>query len=93
MPVTFFGRTVAFPSAPARLAIGAGADLVPLFVARERSGRYHITWQAPVEVPPLGPRAERIRAATQVFAARLEEQVRRDPTQWVHFYPFFSAAV
>jgi len=75
--VPFFGRLAHTPLAAANLALRLGAAVVPSFVERLGDGSHLVTFHPPLELPddPL--------AATAVMTARIEEQIRRRPEQWV----------
>ncbi|MCP4657253.1 MAG: lipid A biosynthesis acyltransferase [bacterium] len=75
--VPFFGRLARTPLAAANLALRLGAAVVPSFVERLGDGSHLVTFHPPMELPadPL--------AATAVMTARIEEQIRRCPEQWV----------
>ncbi len=75
--VPFFGRLAHTPLAPANLALRLGAAVVPSFVERLDDGSHLVTFHPPMELDadPL--------AATAAMTARIEEQIRRRPEQWV----------
>jgi len=90
--VDFFGRPCRFPQGPARLALAAGAPLLPGFCRRRGSEGFVIGIQAPIPPPPRGPEGVpgQVREMTQAFARRCEEAVRRQPDEWTAFYPLWD---
>lgn len=79
--VEFFGEMTTMPPGPATIALRTGAPLLPC-ATYFRDGGHHVVVSDPVEVPSQGARSERIRQMTQSLAYRLEELIRRQPTQW-----------
>ncbi len=90
--VEFFGREVTFPTGPARLALAAGAPLIPGFVLRRWDDSFRIFFRGPIEPPEGAPRDEQVRHMVQEFARQLEGLVRENPTQWPTFYPIFEGS-
>lgn len=89
----FLGRSVPFPSGPFRLAAAAGVPLLPVFILREKDGRYRTVVEAPLPVAAAS-RAERDeaeRSAMEAFVAILERTVRAHGEQWYVFSPFWEA--
>jgi lauroyl/myristoyl acyltransferase len=78
--VDFCGGRVAFSTAPAWIARTTGVPVMAAHCWRE-DGRYVLRLYPPFEVTPDLSDV----AVMQRLATTLEEQIRRDPTQW---YPF-----
>ncbi|MBL9006310.1 MAG: lysophospholipid acyltransferase family protein [Myxococcales bacterium] len=92
--VPFFGVPVAFPAGPAMLARITGAPIVPhFFVIDEHDGERKVVHyiEPPIVVSHSRERARDIHDATVALVGVYERFVRRYPTQWYHFYDFFSA--
>jgi KDO2-lipid IV(A) lauroyltransferase len=88
--VEFFGRRVAFPTGPFRLARSTGAAVLPCFVVREGRG-----YRAAIEPPiPLASDAkshgEALQEATQEVARQFEKWIYRYLDQWYVFSPFWE---
>lgn len=88
--VEFFGRQVLFATGPARLALAAGAALVPTFVLRRWDDSFRLFSRPPIEPPEGASRDEKVRSMVQEFARQTEGVVRENPTQWPTFYPVFE---
>ncbi|MEI6231817.1 MAG: lysophospholipid acyltransferase family protein [Planctomycetota bacterium] len=88
--VQWFGRTIQLPQGPWRIALKTGAALLPTFVARRPDQSYFMEICAPISVPLYNNVQGDCAAMAQAWAARWEQQVRRDPTQWEVFYPLWT---
>ena len=90
MWVEFFGRPASAYRGPAAFCVRTGAPMVGGWIHRERD-RYTIRYQrldigALEDLPEGADDEERIRALTEAFLGWLEENIRKDPTQylWLH---------
>ena len=91
VPVPFFGREVPFPRGPWELAAMTGAPIVTSFFFVDEAGRFHARFGEPIRV--RGQRGERrtaIEAGLRAYVADLEALIRRHPSQWYCFYPFWD---
>ncbi|WP_243303150.1 lysophospholipid acyltransferase family protein [Geothrix oryzisoli] len=87
----FFGRKVPFPRGPWELAAMTGAPIVTSFFYMDEDRRFHAHFGAPLQVH--GERGERmaaIEAGMRSYVADLEALIRRHPSQWYCFYPFWD---
>jgi KDO2-lipid IV(A) lauroyltransferase len=75
--VPFFGRPAFTPVAAAKIALRQNAAVIPTFSERLADGRHLVTLHPPLELP------EDPTEATALMTAKIEEQVRRRPEQWV----------
>jgi Kdo2-lipid IVA lauroyltransferase/acyltransferase len=75
--VPFFGRPAFTPVGAAKIALKQKAAVIPVFIERLEDGRHRITFQPPLDLSddPL--------EATARMTAKIEEQIRRRPEQWV----------
>ncbi|MGH2344447.1 MAG: lysophospholipid acyltransferase family protein, partial [Chloroflexota bacterium] len=100
-PVCFFGRRVSLPSAAVLLALRTGAPLLAAFAHRDAHGQISGHFTAPLEIAAgherltngkLPARALRTAVAegTQRVATLLEQEIRRNPSQWVVMQPVFE---
>ena len=87
--VDFFGRPAYFPRGPFAAAMVTGAAMLPSFILREGS-RYRIVIEDPLEIARGGSHEADLRANVERFVRILEGFVRRYPTQWYCFYPFWD---
>ena len=84
--VEFFGRPTLFPAGPARIALAAGATVVPGFVVRQPNRDLTVTAEPPVEPPAGGSQKHKALVMTQRFANLVERYVRAYPAQWGVFH-------
>lgn len=93
--VRLFGRPAVLPRGPAVLSLRSGAPAIPIVLMRQAPWRFRFYTEPPIwpsEHSSSGRLAERIQELTQRYAQALERAVRLDPTQWLLFRPFESAA-
>jgi len=85
--VEFFGEKTTMPAGSVALADRTGAVLLPVgcYFAGGRGHKFVI--EAPVEIPDLPDRSDRIAVGTQALARRLESIIRLAPEQWHLFQP------
>ena len=91
VPMSFFGREVPFPRGPWELAAMTGAAIVTTFFYTDEDRRVHAQFGTPIHV--LGGRGERMAAietGMRSYVAELEALIRRHPSQWYCFYPFWD---
>jgi KDO2-lipid IV(A) lauroyltransferase len=87
----FFGRDVPFPRGPWELAAMTGAPIVTSFFYTDENRRFHAHFGEPIQV--LGARGDRMAAietGMRAYVADLEALIRRHPSQWYCFYPFWD---
>lgn len=89
--VEFFGRPTLFPIGPARIALAAGAPVVPGFVIRSPNRDLTVTMEPAIEPPAEGDRKQKARAMTQSFANLVERYVRAHPAQWGVYHKVWGA--
>jgi KDO2-lipid IV(A) lauroyltransferase len=75
--VPFFGRPAFTPIGAAKIALKQRAAVVPVFIERLENGNHRVRFQPPLDLP-----ADPVEA-TALMTARIEEQIRRRPEQWV----------
>jgi KDO2-lipid IV(A) lauroyltransferase len=91
VPMPFFGREVPFPRGPWELAAMTGAPIITTFFYTDGDRRFHARFGEPLHIG--GARGERQRAietGMRSYVADLETLVRRHPSQWYCFYPFWD---
>ncbi len=86
----FFGAPAPFPSGPFVLARLAGAPIVPVFVPRLGRRHYEIRFGERIDVPREARDPEILDRVMREAVRQLEDAVRRDPTQWFQFAPFWA---
>jgi lauroyl/myristoyl acyltransferase len=90
IPATFFGQSIRFPRGPFLVALLTGAPILPAFVSYTPEYRFEASFGAPIRVPSTGNRERDLAVAVQQWAAVLETEIRRIPTQWYTFYDYFA---
>lgn len=75
--VPFFGRPAFTPVGAAKIALKQKAAVVPVFIERLPDGKHVVRFQPALDLP------DDPQAATALMTARIEEQIRRRPEQWV----------
>jgi KDO2-lipid IV(A) lauroyltransferase len=91
VPMSFFGREVPFPRGPWELAAMTGAPIITSFFYTDEERRFHAHFGEPIRIG--GGRGERmgaIQAGMGAYVADLETLIRRHPSQWYCFYPFWD---
>lgn len=81
--VEFFGQPAWTPTGAAFLAAHTGRPVVTGFAHRTEAGSMHLRFDPPVAAPPPGTDEAGLAAFTALLTARIEEQIRRFPAQWV----------
>jgi Kdo2-lipid IVA lauroyltransferase/acyltransferase len=75
--VPFFGRLAFTPVAAAKIALRQSTAVIPTFIERLPDGRHLATFHPPLDLP------DDPTDATALMTAKIEQQVRRLPEQWV----------
>jgi KDO2-lipid IV(A) lauroyltransferase len=84
--VPFFGRSARTPVAAAALAVRRNLPVVAAFIQRRAGGGHRITILPPFSVPNSGDVKHDIRELTATFNRALEEQIRKNPAEWVWWH-------
>jgi len=91
VPMAFFGREVPFPRGPWELAAMTGAPIVTSFFYADERRHFHARFGEPIRVQGArGARLAAIEAGMRSYVADLEVLIRRHPSQWYCFYPFWD---
>jgi KDO2-lipid IV(A) lauroyltransferase len=91
VPIPFFGREVPFPRGPWELAAMTGASIVTSFFYTDADRRFHAHFGAPIQLKSdRGGRMAAIELGMRSYVADLEALIRRHPSQWYCFYPFWD---
>ena len=89
--VPFFGREVPFPRGPWELAAMTGAPIITSFLYSDEERRFHAHFGEPIRIQGgRGERREAIEAGIRAYVVALEALIRRHPSQWYCFYPFWD---
>ncbi len=84
MPSRLFGRPWPVPLGPFQIAQITGAPVIPVFTARLGFLHHLIHVDPPIEVPRR-PKPGELEETVRVAMGRMEDFIRRFPTQWFHF--------
>jgi len=82
-PVPFLGQTAYLSTLPALLAIRYKTPVIPCFVYREAGPRYFVTSKEPLPIVEGKTLRESLHLSTAHFAKRIEEEILKNPTDWV----------
>ncbi|MCX5821250.1 MAG: lysophospholipid acyltransferase family protein [Deltaproteobacteria bacterium] len=80
--VDFFGRPACTGVGLAVLALRSGAPVLPMFMARQKSGKYKFILKPLVEISQTGDYEKDLLENTQHFTKVVEDIVREYPDQW-----------
>lgn len=80
--VDFFGKPASTTPGLAMMSAQTGAPVVPVFMRRRPDGR-HVLEALPVIEPPPDRKEETLRACTAAYTKIIEDEIRRDPAQWM----------
>ncbi|HEV2236562.1 MAG TPA: lysophospholipid acyltransferase family protein [Ktedonobacterales bacterium] len=91
VPITFFGRRCFAPGGTAKLALKTGAYVIPGFVWNDEqySTTYYGYTAEPILFQSTADRDADIIALTQLIYDEIESAIRKHPTQWYMFRPFW----
>jgi Kdo2-lipid IVA lauroyltransferase/acyltransferase len=82
--VDFFGTSACTSTGIARVALHTDAAVVPGYAFwDEKSGKYRLRFEPPVELVRTGDTERDVTENTQRFAKVIEEVIRKYPDQWV----------
>jgi len=81
--VPFFNKQAHTPTGAAQLALRSNARTVMAFITRLPDNRHRITIQKPIVLARTGDSKRDIEVNTALFTARIEQQIRVYPDQWV----------
>jgi Kdo2-lipid IVA lauroyltransferase/acyltransferase len=80
--VNFFGRPACTGVGLAVLALRSGAPVLPMFMARQKTGKYKFILKPLVEISQTGDYEKDLLENTQRFTKVVEDVVREYPDQW-----------
>lgn len=89
--VDFFGRPASTHRSPAVLSLKYGAPIVPVDIYREGKLHYCVLGD-PLRPEEFRGTADPVRALTQAYTSRLEENIRRHPDQWFWVHDRWKSA-
>ncbi|CEK18329.1 lysophospholipid acyltransferase family protein [Chthonomonas calidirosea] len=90
--VPFFGLPTGTTDGPAVLHLHTKAPLVFSWCTRREDGRFHILFEPPVVYEPTGDRAADVLAIMTLVNRHLEDQIRKNPTQWLWLHDRWRAS-
>lgn len=80
--VDFFGKPASTTPGLAMMSAQTGAPVVPVFMRRRPDGQ-HVLEARPMIEPPPDRKEETLRACTAAYTKIIEDEIRRDPAQWM----------
>ena len=92
VPVSWFGRITRVPAGVAKLALRTNAEIIPLVVYRNGSGRAILRIAESIIPDRSAPQEAEISRLLQATVASLERHIRAAPDQWYQFRSFWPAA-
>jgi KDO2-lipid IV(A) lauroyltransferase len=81
--VDFMGRPAWTPTAAAAMALKFNAPVIFGFAHRDKQNRHTVTIEGPLDLVRTGNETQDIIANTAMFTRKIEEQILKDPGQWV----------
>lgn len=81
--VPFFGRPAMTTPAPAGLALKLDAVLQPVSIRRTGGAHFEVGFPPPISFTPTGNSERDVEDLTTAINAHIEEQVRKEPSQWL----------
>ncbi len=83
IPVPFFGRDAMTTPAPAALALRLDAILQPVSIRRTGGAHFEVGFPPPIVFTPTGEQERDVERLTAAINDHIEQQVRKDPSQWL----------
>jgi len=90
--VPFFGLPTGTTDGPAVLHLHTKAPLLFSWCTRREDGRFHILFEPPEVYEPTGDRSADILAIMTMINRHLEDQIRKNPTQWLWLHDRWRAS-
>jgi KDO2-lipid IV(A) lauroyltransferase len=87
--VKLFGRDSLMPKGPAAISLKTGAVIVPGFMVRLQGEKCRLFFERPVEYSPIGDFEKDVVKFTELCTRRIEDVIKRFPTQWYCFRKFW----
>lgn len=80
--VYFFNRLSYSPTGAAFLALKTSATVIPIFIHRNRDGKYMIQIEEPVKIIKIGDMKRDILINIERFNEIIQEKIKANPEQW-----------
>lgn len=93
IPSSFFGYPAMTAPGPTRLAMRAGAPLIPMSARRLEGAHFLVRVHEPIKVADTGDRAADIAATVARINRFLEDRIRETPADWFWVHRRFPKAV
>jgi KDO2-lipid IV(A) lauroyltransferase len=90
----FLGRRTMVPKGAAFFSMKTGAPIIPIFFLRTTEGHFEINVYPPLEPPHLPDGKITDHAAReyiQKYLTNIEDEIRRNPSQWLLFREFWQS--
>ncbi len=89
----FFGRRALMPAGYARLALQAGALVLPAACLRKGDYGYQVVGGPPIEPPQIADSRQGARMLAQEVLKQLERIIAEHPSQWLMFFPVWPESL
>ena len=80
--VNFFNHPASTTPGPALLHLRTGTDIIPIVLLRNPDNTHKLIIEPPLVFSYRGNHEENVKEITQVITQKIEEYVRKYPTQW-----------
>jgi len=88
--ISFFGKMTRFPTGALLLGLRTGAPVIPCFAIRRGMCKYDVIFSSPIKMMSKGYREEEFKEDMSRWAKILEGYIRKYPSQWYRFQPFWE---
>jgi len=93
VPIDFFGKKVPTFRGPVIFAMRTGAEIVPMFILREKDNRHKIIIHEPYKLKLTGNKKEDISLNLENLSKIIEGYIRRYPEHWWWIHRRFRKAL
>ncbi len=87
----FLGKKAMIPRGPAVFSVKTGAPIIPAFLIRGKDDAFTMSLKAPIWPGHDGSETDRVLKLMKTYTVIIEEQIRKNPTQWLMFRRFWCA--
>lgn len=89
IPITFFSKIALIPKGPALFSIKTGAVIIPGYTVRMKDDYFQMVFTRPIRPNPTGDLQRDLAELTSLCIERLQEFIKRYPSQWYCFRQIF----
>ncbi len=84
-----FGKKTMIPKGAAAFCLKTGAPIIPAACMRERDGTFTMTLSEPLFAPKEGDEHQKLLQLIRQYTFIIEDIIRKNPSQWLMFRPFW----